>query len=77
MMPRFLKEKPLPFRTSKDRAALIGKTIKYLRPCDIGPGYAFPQIAHVVEAKHRQLLLENGNSLSVSSIVELVEEKPQ
>ncbi len=63
------------FQTAEDRKKLVGKVIKYLRQCDIdksGRGYFFPRVDVVIDAKGRQLILSNWDSLSAGDLVELV-----
>lgn len=67
------------FRSASERRMLVGKTIKYLRHCDIdksGRGYFFPRVDVVIEAKGRDLIFENGSSASVSDLVEVVVLEP-
>lgn len=63
------------FRTAAERRALIGCHIRYLRDCDIdksGRGYLFPRTDIVIDAKGRELFLENGSTLSASDLREVV-----
>jgi hypothetical protein len=73
-MNRYLDGPRVPFQTAADRKALVGKTIRYLRPCDIdrsGRGYFFPRVATVVEAKGVQLIFENGDSVARGDLAEV------
>ena len=53
----------------------IGKSIIYLRHCDIdksGRGYYFPKYGKIENAQGRNIFLENGNVLSFSELAEVV-----
>lgn len=53
---------------------LVGKRVEYLRGCDIdnsGRGYFFPKRALITGYFNRQLLLECGDSITISNIVEM------
>lgn len=70
-----LEGEQAPFRTAENRRALVGKAIRYLRDCDIdksGRGYFFPRFDIVAEARGRQLIFENGNSVSARDLREVV-----
>lgn len=72
---RYLTGEQIPFRAIEARRSLVGKGITYLRHTDIdktGRGYYFPRTAIVVAAHGRQMLLDNGNSISVSDLFEVV-----
>ena len=77
-MGKHLDGTTLPFQTAADRKALVGKTIRYLRLCDIdrsGRGYIFPRVNTVVEAKGIYLIMDNGDAAGRSELVEIVEIK--
>jgi hypothetical protein len=53
---------------------MIGKRITYLCHADIdrsGRGYFFPRYDKVIDAKGIYLILETGNAISRSDIVEI------
>ena len=73
-MGYYLEGPAVPFKTAAQRRALVGKTIRYLRRCDIdqsGRGYFFPRVDTVVDAKGLYLFLENGSTLSRGDLVEV------
>lgn len=81
-MGRYFEGETAPFYSIAQRRRLVGKTIRYLRDCDIdksGRGYLFPKVGHVVEAYGVQLILEGGNSVVRGDLVEVqvIEETPK
>lgn len=73
-MARYFEGEIAPFQTISQRRALVGKTIRYLRDCDIdksGRGYLFPKIGRVVEAYGVQLIFDNGDSVTRGDLVEV------
>ncbi|WP_336761373.1 hypothetical protein [Paenibacillus sp. USHLN196] len=63
-------------KTSKDAKQLIGKNVQFLRNQDIdksGRGYFFPRNGTIEDVVGKNLLLENGEMIHFSELVEMVE----
>lgn len=62
----------LPFQTDADRAALVGREVRYLRPSDIvdmgGKPHLFPQTGVVKAVNRSALLLDDGMRLDAGDI---------
>ena len=60
---------------NKDAKKLIGKSVEYLRSCDIdksGRGYYFPRRNKIVDVIGRQLIFENSDSVYFNDIKEMI-----
>lgn len=63
-------------KTASQARKLIGKSVVYLRSCDIdrsGRGYLFPKQGKIMDVHGRNLMLDGGDRLAFSSIVDMVE----
>ena len=71
-----LKGVALPVKTQKQRDALVGKRVTFLRWGDIdrsGRGYIFPKSGTVSHVLGKNVFLECGEILWTPQLVELVE----
>lgn len=63
-------------RTASEAKKLIGKHVTFLRSQDIdksGRGYFFPRSGVISEVHGRNIFLENGTDIQLSTLVEMVE----
>lgn len=71
---RYLSGARLDISTIVKRFALVGKTVRYLRKCDIdrsGRGYFFPKVGMIAYVKGRVIAFDNGSVELVGDIVEM------